>query len=290
MAERREELDTAATTIRRQMTEQDVINALNRSRYNEAFEVAKGTDIPEDRWRHIESAVDRHISPEYKGKEPLTIVNAESGLNARLDDQINDYGMQHNPFYQDVQSAHEEARNILDELSNAIDEAQEASTRSKMAKVGGIVFFPIIAPINAIVKGRRVKKSLAKINELHQKYSALIGNDKELNKYLQPDKISPNKGQISTLSGDVMFTGSLAAAPFTGMISLLGLIPSTIAHVAGGFRGLTGIGDSELISQKLGDLQAYVEDQKRSISGPLNELSEVYRLGAMNNLQNIAQA
>lgn len=140
----------------------------------------------------------------------LSEEEAEFGMKAAENAAIINYERKAKPGLAEVERKIDiikENENILNDLDRLIDEASKEGTKGKIGKA--LAFpFPGIGAIYSILKGRKMKKKLERLQANLSTLKDIDGKLKQIGNEstLKPDKISPDEGHIANISGGVIST------------------------------------------------------------------------------------
>lgn len=270
-------------------SEQEIRKMIEKGNYKEALDVAKTTQDPA-LLKQIEYHADeklREISPEKVQESDLSVEDAETITDNAIDEKIGTYGEKHSPTFKTLKELREstlESDEVLDELQNAINEAKSEATRSMIAKPGSILMFPFLGSVYGLFKGRKLRKALKRIEELHYQ---LKKNGGPLNQYLQEDKISPNKGHYATLISDPLMVAGIATAPIAPL-SIPLFLSGAASKFVGIFRSISGYRDVKATRENLEKLSQDITKARganEALKTHIGIYESSYKEGAKENLK-----
>jgi hypothetical protein len=261
---------------------------IKRGEYGSAYEYSKKTDLSDKEWENLSKNIDTYALPENKAKKlPLNPKEFEDAQKENLYKQIDEYGVEHNPtmrFVNRTENAVSESQQIINELLELIQKAKDQAGNSRESHKWGVTVFPVIGSIYGLIKSKRFKTNLKKIENL---YGKLNNGQLYLPPTLKADSVSPALGQGKQLTG---ITGSIAGGILLGP---LGALPGAITALYGKFQSFNSFEntgktyeDLERLENELIDLQ----NQTRNTENTCSDAHAEYCEGAAENLRNLSAA
>lgn len=267
----------------------DVVrDQVQRGEFTNAYQYCQKINLPETEWEDLSKNVDNAALPENNNpKQPLTPEEFEALEKEDLYKQIDEFGTEHNPemrFVNRSEEAVSESQELIDELLELIQKAKNQIGDSRGAHQWSVTAFPVIGSIYGLIKSRRFKTNLQKIEKLH----GLVNNGQlNLPPTLKADVISPAKGQGKQIGGTAAaIGGGLLLGP-------LGTLPGLITTLYGKFQSFESFEKSGKRYEDLVKLENELIDLKNQNSDAENICSEAqteYREGAIENLKSLSAA
>lgn len=274
---------------------QEVKKLLDQGNFKQAEALAREANLSPEDWANVSNEADgsiRNLSAEKLPEGPISPEKAQKVITGAEDQKILDYGQQNMPGMDDLRDLEgtvQESNQLLDELLELVHQAKSNTTKNMWAKPVGILAFPVIADIYALIKGNKLRKQLKKLEKLNQK----LENPNFLNSSLKADKISPNMGHKLNLAGiGTVATGvgiTLAAAnPIGAGIGAGMYIAGGVTALAGTIKQIIDFANMSGTSESLRDLEnklIIAREQNTNSSKQIRVFENVYVQGARENLQ-----
>ncbi|MBA4337179.1 hypothetical protein C0416_05430 [bacterium] len=244
---------------------QEVRDLINNGKYQQAESLLNSTNLDESEREALSRELNdslRKLSPELPRTGDISFEQAESATRSAEDREYEGYLRKHRPGMEELAEMNGivvENEEILDELSRTINEARKEASANMWAKPVGFVALPVIADIYAILKGKRLKKTLNRLEKLNAK----LKNPKLLDDSLNADKISPSKGHLATIIGMPTFAvgygvgaaGAIAAAPVTAGIGFGVAIAGGVTALIGYVKQVISWGNIDATKDSLKELE-----------------------------------
>ncbi|MBN1494757.1 hypothetical protein JW911_03425 [Candidatus Peregrinibacteria bacterium] len=255
---------------------EQAVDALRKGRFNEVTDAVNTNQlaVPDANAAVSEIAHEKYGMPKNGNYKPAAL---EKACTTHLETGLDKYNSEYNPFTG--------CKEMLDDISDAIDEALKLAEQHRMTKLKTSFSIPFYTPIQAILQGKKLEKKLKKIEKLYTKLPDNI-RDRRLAKFLQNDRVSPHRGQKAALTADVtgittvgLAGGALLASGGAAVVPLAigGIVSGAVSIVSGmvaWHRNLTGVADTDTAIRKLSEMSAQV-------NGYRNQLSPYARPGSM---------
>lgn len=277
---------------------QEVQKLLEQGNFVQAETLAKSANLGPEDWERIEMKSDsaiREISLEPLPQEPISAEKAQEVIIGAENEKILQYGETNDPETQNILALSGiviENDKILAELTDTIEEAKSQVTGNMWAKPVGFLALPVISDVYAIVKGRKLQKSLRRLEKLNSK----LKDPKILNSKVDADKISPDKGHMATLAGyatatvgyGVAAAGVVSASPVAAGIGLGAMVVGSVTSLIGYIKQAISFSDMSKTKQTLKGLESRINEAKSA-----NQIARMqtamykssYIAGARENLQ-----
>lgn len=261
---------------------------IQRGEYGGAYEYCQKTNFSDKQYEEFSKNVDMAALPEQKTeKMPLSPAEFEAAEKENLYKQVDEFGVEHNPAMRFVNRSEEtinESQKLIDELLTLIEKAKDQADDSRESHRFGVTAFPVLGSIYGLIKSKRFKSNLEKIEKLTAKI-----NNGELNfpPSLKADSVSPALGQGKQLTG---VTGALAGGIFLGP---LGALPGAITALYGKFQSFNSFEKTGKTYEDLEKLENELIEMKNQGSQAINACDDAqseYREGAIENLRGLRAA
>ena len=277
---------------------QEISELLNQGKFTQAEALAKEANLSPEDWTRISDEADnsiRNLSKEKLPKGPIPVEQARKIVTDAEDKKILDYGEENDPETQDIQALNGviiENEDILQQLEDTIAEAKGQIAGNRWAKPVGFFAFPFISDIYAIIKGRKLRKSLRKLEKLNSR----LQNPQVLSSKIDADKITPSKGHLATIIGNTtsmvgygaLLGGTVASAPVAAGISAGAIVAGGVTSLIGYIRQIISFSDMGKTKQTLESMEKRVDQARNTnnmVKAQINIYNKAYIQGARENIQ-----
>ncbi|MCD6109647.1 hypothetical protein J7J83_02725 [bacterium] len=267
---------------------------LDQGKFKQAESLARTADLSPEDWEQISTQADssiRKLSKEPLPKGHIPTEQAQDVITGAENEAILDYGAKNDPETQNIGAMEGiilENETILQQLEDTIAEAKSQVAGNRWAKPVGFLALPMISDIYAIIKGKKLRKSLKRLEKLNLQ----LQNPQVLNSKVNADKITPSKGHMATIIGHTTsVAGSvavLASNPVTAGIGAGAMVAGGITSLVGYIKQIISFSDMGKTKQTLEKLEKKI-DQARDTNNmakmQVSMYQSAYTQGARENLQ-----